>query len=162
MGKPKNGTTHRKSAITNLTDTELAVANAVLDGKNFTEAAKLAGCTPQNAGHVVKKSTDVKAYLEEHRSELRNAAQIQRGDVVAGFMEAIDMARLGADPSAMIKGWSEIGKMLGLYAPEVKKVELTAGQRNIRSKFEIMSDEELLEIAEGRANVVDGECSTVQ
>lgn len=150
-----------KSKITNLTPTELAVAEAVLDGKNFREAAAIAGCTPQNAGQVVKHSSDVKQYLEKHRNELSSAAQINRGDVIAGFMDAIDMARLSADPGSMIRGWSEIGKMLGLYAPEVKKVEVTAGQRVIQSKFEVMSDEELLEVISGGA-VIDGECSTVR
>lgn len=162
MATPKKKNPRIKSAVTGLTDTELVVAEAVLNGNTLTEAADLAGCTPQNASQVVKHSTDVKKYLEDHRSELRNAAQIQRGDIVAGMMEAIDMARLGADPSSMIKGWSEIGKILGLYAPEVKKVELTAGQKNIRSKFEIMSDEELLAIAEGQSNVIEGDFQTVQ
>jgi hypothetical protein len=149
----------QKSAVAGLSPTELAVAEAVLDGKNLREAAAIAGCTPQNAGNVVKKRSDVQGYLEEHRSELRNAAQIQRGDVITGFMDAIDLARLSADPGSMIRGWSEVGKMLGLYAPEKKEITITDGQRNIQSKFEIMSDEELLAIAEGR--LIEGECTRV-
>ena len=149
----------RKSAVVGLSLLELAVAEAVLDGKNMTEAAKIAGCSQQNAHDIVKKRDDVVAHLEKHRAELSSAAQIKRGDIVAGFMEAIDTARLAADPGSMIRGWVEIGKMLGLYAPEKVEVTMTVGQRNIQSKFEIMSDEDLLAIAEGR--LIEGECARV-
>ena len=149
----------KKSAVTGLTETGYLVAEAVLDGKNFTEAAKIAGCTPSNVSTLVRTSKDVKAYLEAHRSELRNAAQIKRGDIIAGIMEAIDVARLAADPSSMIRGWAEIGKMLGLYAAEKKELVVTDAQRRIQNKFEVMSDEELLAYAEGK--IIDGECSIV-
>lgn len=140
----------KKSAVTGLTETQTAVAEAVLDGATITKAAEIAGCRIMTAHRVVTKSPDVKAYLDAHRSELRSALQIDRAEVITGFMEAIDTARLAADPGTMIRGWSEIGKMLGLYAPEKKEITLTAGQRAIQSKYEIMSDEELLAIAEGR------------
>jgi phage terminase small subunit len=64
-----------------------------------------------------------------------------------------------ADPQAMIKGWTEIAKILGHYAPEVKKIELTLSQGRMRTKFEALSDEDLLAIAEGR--VIDGESTSV-
>lgn len=156
--KPKR----KKSVVVQLSERELVVAEAVLDGKTIKAAAEEAGCTPQNASHIVRKSEDVKTYIEEHRSELRNVAQIQRADLIAGFMEAIDVARLAADPGSMIRGWTEIGKVLGLYAPEKKVVEVNPNQKLIRSKFEIMSDEELLQIAEQKVTVIDGECKTIQ
>ena len=151
----------KKSAVTGLTEVQEIVVEAVLDGKSMKEAAELAGCHPTNVTHMVKRSADVKESLEKHRSELSSAAQINRGDVIAGFMEAIDTARLAADPGSMIRGWTEIGKMLGLYAPEKKEVVITEGQRAIQSKFDIMSDAELLALAEGH-NVIEGECITVQ
>ena len=76
-------------------------------------------------------------------------------------MDAIQIARMNADPTAMIKGWSEVGKILGHYAPEVKKVELSVGQQRLQSKYEAMTDEELLEIAEGRVTVLNGESTRV-
>ena len=93
--------------------------------------------------------------LKEARDELSSAAQISRADVLDGFMEAINLARLAADPQAMIKGWTEVGKMLGYYAPEVKKVEITDNQKRLQSKFEAMSDEELLRVIEGEAERVE-------
>jgi hypothetical protein len=49
--------------------------------------------------------------------------------------------------------------MLGLYAPEKVEVTMTVGQRNLQSKFEVMSDEELLAIADGQ--FIEGECARV-
>ncbi len=57
----------------------------------------------------------------------------------------------------MIRGWTEIGKMLGHYAPEVKKVELSMNQRALMNKYEAMSDEELM-----AGIVIEGECTTEQ
>jgi hypothetical protein len=52
----------------------------------------------------------------------------------------------------MIAGYRELAKMLGFYAPEVKHVELTAGQAAVKGNFAAMSDEQLLAlIAQGAA-----------
>ena len=70
-------------------------------------------------------------------------------------MEAINLARLGADPGTMVKGWTEIGKMLGHYAPEVKRVEITDNQKRLQSKFTAMTDAELLQVIEGEFEHVE-------
>ncbi len=126
-----------------LTTRQLEVAEHMLDGTtDSTMGSTLA--TPK-----------VREYVKGQRQELSTALQIKRADVVDGMMEAIDMAKLAADPMAMIRGWSEIAKMLGLYAPEVKKVEMSINGNNILSKYEAMTDEELIAIVEG--NTFDGE-----
>lgn len=125
-------------------------ANAILSGEvvyGATETAKL----PKVADFIATK-----------RAELSTALQITRADAIEGMQDAVNMAKLAGDPMSMIRGWSEIAKMLGLYAPEVKKVELSLGARNIQSKYEAMTDEELLAIAEGRTNVIDGTCERLQ
>lgn len=134
------------------------VADALLDGATVNEAAAAVGITPRQVENM-KKASDVKQYLVQNRAELSNALQLKRGDIIVGIMDAIDVAKLIADPGSMIRGYAEIAKMLGLYAPEVKKVEISMTQRAIANKYEAMSDEDLLKIAEGA--VIDGECSTV-
>ncbi len=120
-----------------LTTRQLEVAEHMLDGPtDSTMGSTLA--TPK-----------VREYVKGQRQELSNALQIKRADVVDGMMEAIDMAKLAADPMAMIRGWSEVAKMLGLYAPEVKKVEMSINGNNLLSKYEAMTDEELIAIVEG-------------
>jgi len=57
------------------------------------------------------------------------------------------------DSANVIKGWSEVAKILGHYAPEVKRIELSDNQQRIRSKFEALSDDELLAIQD--ASIID-------
>ena len=70
-------------------------------------------------------------------------------------MEAINLARMNADPATMVKGWTEVGKMLGHYAPEVKKVEVDVTTGNFTAKLRALTDDELLKI-------IEGECHEVQ
>lgn len=137
----------RKKSV--LTEKQEAFKEAVLDGMTPAQAAEAAGYSHPAAGSAVMRAPDVKRALAEARNELSSAAQITRGDMLAVMMDAIDMARLLADPQSMIKGAAEISKMLGFYAPEVKKVELSVGQARVRSKLISMTDEELLLMASG-------------
>ncbi len=133
-----------------------AYIEARLDGKNKLQAAKEAGYNV-NGVSVIEKSADVRAALEQARSELSSAAQIKRADVLDMLKEAYDMAKLAAEPSSMVSAAKEIGKMLGLYEPEVIKLETMRSAGTVQRKLMTMSDEELMEIAEGSAKVVDGE-----
>ncbi len=138
----------RKKSV--LTEKQHAFKEAVLDGMTPAQAAEAAGYSHPSAASQVLMAPDVKKALAEARNELSSAAQITRGDMLAVLMDAIDMARLMADPQSMIKGATEVSKMLGFYAPEVKKVELSLGQARVRSKLISMTDEELLMLSSGQ------------
>lgn len=128
------------------------LVDATLQGKDRAAACAAAGyAQPFMNQNQPFKSESVQVALRQAREELSSAAQITRADVIDGFMEAINVARLAADPASMIKGWSETAKVLGLYAPEVKKIEMSMSQQRLQSKFESMSDADLMEIIEGRA-----------
>lgn len=71
---------------------------------------------------------------------------LQREDVLAGVQEAINQAREQGNPAAMISGWREIAKMLGFYAVETKRVEISTVGQGVSGRMELMSDAELLEI----------------
>jgi len=148
--REKQITAQRPQSIL-LTEQQAAFVDATLSGKDRIEAARTAGyANPVSNGAAVEKTTAVQAALRSAREELSSASQITRADVIDGFMEAINIAKLAADPSAMIKGWSETAKVLGLYAPEVKKIEMSMNQKRLASKYEAMSDQELLDIIEGK------------
>ncbi len=134
------------------------VADALLDGATVREAAAVVGLSLSSA-QKIKSASDVRQYLATNQVEISNLTNLKRADIVAGMMDAIDLARLAADPGSMIRGYTEIAKMLGLYAPEVKVVQVSMTQRAIANKYEAMSDEDLLKIAEGQA--IEGEFQTV-
>lgn len=138
-----------------LTEKQAIFVEEVLSGVNADTAAERAGYKGRDMGSSVEKTVAVQKALRSARDELSSAAQISRADVIDGIMEAINLARLGADPGTMVKGWTEIGKMLGHYAPEVKRVEITDNQKRLQSKFTSMTDAELLQVIEGEFEHVE-------
>lgn len=129
---------------------------AKLAGMSDAQAKQVAGFSPNTDPNKVQS---IRCQIEAARRWLTSTTQITRLDVIEGMIDGIELARMQGDAGNVIRGWSEVGKVLGHYAPEVKKVELTMEQGKLRSKFEALSDEELLAIQEGR--VIDGECNEV-
>ena len=131
-------------------------ANAIMEGASPSDAARAAGYHPSSALKVMRQE-DVQRALVAARQEITEATTIKRLDVLNIMIEAIDMARTLADPATMIKGASEIGKMMGYYEPEKVDINVNLDQNVFHAKLKQLSDAELLEIASGRAKVVDGE-----
>ena len=118
-------------------------AEARLLGMTKSQAAKHVGYKGAGPEHNSK----VKAYLATQREVMRQRNQISRDDVIQGFKVAIDDAKLLSDPTAQIAGWREIGKMLGHYEPETKRLILTTDQEQQKHQLETMAEDELLRLA---------------
>ena len=131
-------------------------ADALMETGSKAKAARIAGYNPSNVDNVMRNE-EVQSYLQEARQELTDISSLRRVDVLNLFMEAIDMARVLADPAQMINGADKVAKMMGYYAPETLKLEVEQNSANLQNKFRQLSDAELYEIAAGRAKVVDGE-----
>ena len=128
-----------------------AFVEAKVEGLSTRAAAAQSGTTGQN----LMQLASIKEQIESARRWLTDTTQIKRLDVIEGVIDGIELARMQGDAGNVIRGWTEVAKILGHYAPEVKRIELSIGQARMRSKFESLSDEELLAIASG--NVVEGE-----
>lgn len=77
---------------------------------------------------------------------------LRREDVLAALLEAVDQARMQSNPASMIAGLREIGKMMGFYAIETKRVEVSAAGQVDLNHLNRLSDAELLAIiGAGRA-----------
>lgn len=140
-----------------VTEAQQTFIDAKMLGVNDQQAALAAG-RPNASGFT--NSVTVREQLAAARRWLTDTTQIKRLDVIEGVIDGIEIARMQGDAGNVIKGWTEVGKILGHYAPEVKKIELTMNQGRLKSKFEALSDEELLAIAEG--SVIDGEATHVE
>lgn len=112
------------------------------------------------AGNYQDKA--VQYELARVRAEMAADANITREDVVAMLVDAADMARMMSDPTAMIAAAREIGKILGHYAPEIKKIVRGMDQGEVKKAIEGMSDEELLKLANARVKVIDGESTRIK
>jgi phage terminase small subunit len=132
-----------------LTPRQRKVAQLVGRGDSWNSAALKAGYS-QGASNVSAWKNDPRMQQLVLAEQRRNEASVEmtRKKVMDGFLEAIDQARVQADPATMIKGWTEVARMCGYYAPDAKKIEISISAKRLVDKFETMSDEELLKYAE--------------
>lgn len=140
-----------------LTEQQQKHVDGVMTGLSNNAAAIAAGYPNSSAPD---KSRAVKGEIARAREQLIDLTLIKRLDVIEGIMDGIACARMQGDAGNMIKGWTEVAKILGHYAPEVKTINLTMDQRRLRSKFEALSDEELLAMQFAN-NIVDVDAKTV-
>ncbi len=130
------------------------VAEYLVDG-NGAQAAIRAGYSARSAKAIAAENLtkpDLQEVLQAQQSADAARLFLRREDVLAGLLEAVDQARLQCDPMSMIAGLREIGKMLGFYAPEVKKIDLNVAGQVEMGRLDQLSDAELLKIIEaGRA-----------
>jgi hypothetical protein len=131
------------------------VAEYLVDG-NGTRAAVAAGYGRAGARVAACRQLakdNVQEALQARQSADATRLSIERDDVLHGLLEAVDKARARPDPAAMIAGFREIGRMLGFYAPDVKRVHVSADREadaELR-RYEAMSDTELQKLVAGEA-----------
>lgn len=126
------------------------IAEYALDG-NAAAAARRAGYSARSArvnGPRMLSNAAVRGALQVSQREAAQRLELDRQRVLAGLLEAVETARARADPHALIRAWSEIGRMCGFYEPERKAVEVSVASRRRIGELEAMSDAELLAIAE--------------
>ena len=131
-------TTRKPSKM--LTESQAAYVDAKMTNAVMPAVVK----NPTNTG----RSQTVQDELARAREEITDLTTLKRLDVIEGIMEGINVAKLTADGGNMIRGWVEIGKILGVYAPEVKNINLSLSQDRLRAKFEGLSDQDLMDIIE--------------
>lgn len=137
-------------ARSKVSEQQRTYVDAVMTGKTKSAAAKLAG---YDHAQGLEASETVRRELAIAREQLTDITKITRVTVVEGMLDGIALARMQGDSGNVIKGWAEVGKLLGHYAPEVKTINVTANQQRLRSKFEALSDEELVALQNGAIDV---------
>ena len=88
----------------------------------------------------------IQAALKSMRQDTYERLQVTRERCVEGILEAVEMARIMAEPATMIAGYREVGKMLGFYEPERKEVAVVGEGGRLLQKVSQMSDEQLLQL----------------
>jgi phage terminase small subunit len=136
--------------------------DALLRGQTQTMAARLAGYGyPHVEGHKQMKSPRVRDALRYQQKKHEKAAMMTRKKVMDGMLEAIEMAKLQADPGVMVNGWREIGRMCGYYAAEKKVIDINITAKRTVDKLESLTDAELLELIAADSDAIEGECTEV-
>lgn len=87
----------------------------------------------------------IQAAIAECHKVNADRLKITREKVYTGLMDAIDQAKIMADPTAQIAGWREVAKIAGFYdAPVDETKKMTDMQRAAMTRFKEMSDEDIL------------------
>ena len=100
---------------------------------------------------TLAKRPDVLRLRRAYRRDVIKRADMTKEDIIVGIRDAIDDAKILADPTAQIKGYTEIAKLLDMYAP--KRVELVDGS-GFSSQVKNMPTRELLQLAD-EARTID-------
>ena len=114
-----------------------------------------------SAYRLAKDPAILKIY---HREKEAYAAAVgmTRQKVMEGLLEAVEMAKIQADPTAMIAGWREVGKMCGYYEPVKKQIDVNITGNVVMQRLNKLSDAELLKLIETEtANALEGEFTEV-
>jgi len=130
------------------------IAEYAVDG-NASAAARRAGYSPQSArvnGPRLLRNAAVRDALARNRQETARKCELDRVRVLAGLIEAIDVARVERNAAAMVRGWSEIARICGFYAPErTVNLHVNVAMKGVITDLETRSDAELVAIVAGAA-----------
>jgi phage terminase small subunit len=130
-----------------LSDRRAAFAEAYARHHNASQAAREAGYA-QGCASVTGTRLLANASVLERVRELEAQTAVDMGisrqRMLLGLQEAVAMARVKRDPGAMIAAWREIGKACGFFAPEMKRVSVSAAGEGVQARIEAMSDTELM------------------
>lgn len=131
-----------------LTDLQKAAISFIAQGESPYSASVRAGYA--DGGQVVYrmlKDPAILALIDAEKKKNELSVQMTRTKVMEGLLEGIEMAKLVADPNAIIRGWREVGQMCGYYAP--KKVEHTVNGEVVHRRIEQLDDDTLLKLVKG-------------
>ena len=124
------------------------VREYLVDG-NGTRAAVAAGYGVAGAHASASRTlriVKVQKAVQARQSADATLLSIKRIDVLKSLLDAYTMAEKQGNPAAMISAARECGRLLGLYAPERREVEVAVDEKCARKRMNAMSDAELLSL----------------
>ena len=126
------------------------------------QAAKRAGYDDARQAAIANEQNKrINTVLGKMQTEARVRYQVDRDHVVEGLMEALSVAREQSDAKVMIQAWTELARITGVQAPEVKEIRHTGNVDVNHMKH--MNDSELLAVVgRKRELTIDGEYETVE
>ncbi len=131
-----------------LTPKQRAFVQHLAMGENVPTACLRAGYEVAVYGYELIRAVHIKRAWEEEKKKYEEASQMTRAKVMQQFAEAYDMAKLIADPHAMVNATKEAAKMLGYYEPVKRRVEITVSGNGRSRELAVMSNEELAKLVD--------------
>ena len=117
------------------------------------QAAGLAGFkAPLTSAHDLVKRPNVQQAIRDKQKRWAIEGKVSKEEVIEGFKEAFDVARLKAEPLAMVASYREIARVMGYYEDGKVKVTVDASGKVQYETLINMTEEQLLEIIREEEN----------
>jgi hypothetical protein len=127
------------------------IHNIEVIGLPLKKAAELAG-----VGVALALQPHIMQARELVRKQVRGNVAITKEDVVFGVRDAIDRAKIIAEPATEIRGWEVISKLLGYDAPQKIDINVRETISVVQQQMRSLPDDKLVELL-GAGNVIDGD-----
>jgi len=138
-----------------LTEKQWAFVRYWAQGETILTASYKAGYA--DSGTMAYRMARDPAILKIYNTEkalYAESCQITRKQVMEGFLEAAEMAKMLSDPVALTGAWREVGKMCGFYEPVKRTIDVNMKGELTVKRLERASDDELLKIIRGEVEDV--------
>jgi phage terminase small subunit len=122
---------------------------------NASRAAREAGYSASSGadavtGYRLLRNAKARRAIEARQQAKAAEMRLDRNAIIQAILGAIQTAQEQGAPATMVRGWVEIAKITGLDKPETpdqrRNVPLSAGAERVKTRFEAMSTNELLEL----------------
>ena len=143
------------NASTTLTPRQARFVDEYLVDGNGARAAVAAGYGVSGArvrAHRLTRDNEaVRAEIARRQAADSQRLEIDRDAVIRGILAGIDIAKQRLDAASVIRGWAELGKMLGYYAPVQHAVGVSGAVDLELGRLNRLSDAELVKLIEAGA-----------
>jgi hypothetical protein len=144
-----------------LTPKQEKYVEARLKGNGRNASAILAEGNRNHATQL-ENSPTVQEELAKVRAAMAINSGVTKETVLEMLKSAADLAHLQGDATGLVAAARELGKMLGFYAPEVKKTLIGVDQMSLKKALQDMGEEELLRIAYAQTKTIEGESVRIE
>lgn len=139
-----------------LTDKQKKFVEEWARGETILSASVRAGYADGGAmGYRLARDPAILKVYQREKALYEQAAQMTRQKVMDGFLEAADMARTLADPTALIGAFREVGKLCGYYEPIKRTLDINLSGTVTMKKLEALDDAALLRLIKGEDEAED-------
>lgn len=123
-------------------------------GMPVRKAAALAGVA---SPYRILEKPNVILARKSVKSALIERTKITIEVITQGILDAIDQAKLLADPQAQIAGWKELARLHGYDSPKRVDMKLTVDGQATVTQIRTLSDAALLQMMEETEDAIDAD-----
>ena len=99
--------------------------------RNGAAAAARSGYNEKSARDIASRllrNQEIQQRINEAAKQTAEKLRITRETALQGLLESVGLARTKGDAAGVIRGWSEVARLLGFYASQERRVKVSAAR----------------------------------